>query len=56
VTPTPNSNIKPRRARPCPKGKHDIAMSQWGKSVKERSELFKEEFTRFPPQILNPGH
>jgi hypothetical protein len=28
-------------------GKHDIAMSSWGKSVKERSLLFKEEFEKF---------
>ena len=28
-------------------GKHDISMSAWGKSVKERSLLFKEEFEKF---------
>lgn len=28
-------------------GRNDITMSNWGKSVKERSELFKEEFDRF---------
>ena len=28
-------------------GRNDITMSNWGKSVKERSELFKEEFERF---------
>ena len=28
-------------------GKHDISMSAWGKSVKERSPLFKEEFEKF---------
>ena len=28
-------------------GRNDIMMSNWGKSVKERSELFKEEFDRF---------
>ena len=27
-------------------GKHDISMSAWGKSVKERSPLFKEEFDK----------
>jgi len=28
-------------------GKHDISVSAWGKSVKERSPLFKEEFDKF---------
>ena len=28
-------------------GKHDISVSAWGKSVKERSPLFKEEFEKF---------
>ena len=28
-------------------GKHDIQMSNWGKNVKERSELFKCEFEKF---------
>jgi hypothetical protein len=28
-------------------GKHDISVAAWGKSVKERSPLFKEEFDKF---------
>jgi hypothetical protein len=28
-------------------GKHDISVTAWGKSVKERSPLFKEEFDKF---------